>query len=141
MSNQFIIVNPKARTISAARFPSLLDAQAMAGLGNVDHGSLVRGLGYVVDEFGLFVPPMKQSYFGIGSHLIAGTAVFYGYDEAGETIDLRRSAFPDVRWFLGVNDVEASIDHGDTVRPIMAANGVVLWQWPNPPPEGMGHGQ
>jgi hypothetical protein len=138
MSNQFIIVNPKARTISAARFPSLLDAQAMAGLGNVDHGSLVRGLGYVVDEFGLFVPPMQQSYFGIGNHLIAGTAVFYGYDQAGETIDLRRSEFPDVRWYLGVNDVEASIERDEIVRPIIAVNGAVHWQWPQPPPKGFG---
>jgi hypothetical protein len=138
---KFVIVNPKARKIEAVDFESLIHAQALAGLGNVDHGVLGRGvrysIGYVVDEFGLFVPAAEQSYFGSCGLLIAGPAVFYGFDEAGETVDLRRSEFPDVTFYLGVNDVEAAINREEIERPFMAVNGVELWHWPQPAPYGM----
>jgi hypothetical protein len=139
--SQYIIVNPKDRTIKPVLAETLDEAKLVAGLAidSTDHGSLVRGLGYVVYEYGLFVPPAQQSYFGVAGKLIAGTAVFYRYDDMGETQDLRLSEFPDVRWYLGVNDVEASIDRGEIVRPTMSMNNVVFWQWPDPP-KGMGHG-
>jgi hypothetical protein len=133
---RFVIVNPRDRTVKGVNCDSLIDAQVMAGLGNVDHGQIARGLGYVVDEFGLFAPVSEQKYFGLFGHLIAGPAVFYLFDEMGETIDLRRSEFPDVRFYLGVNDVEAAIYRGEIERPFMAVNGVEYWRWPQQPPEG-----
>ena len=133
---RFVIVNPHKRTVAGVDVEGLIDAQALAGLGNVDHGTLAPGLGYVVDEFGMFTPVSEQKYFGLFGHLIAGPAVFYRFDEAGETIDLRRSEFPEVRFYLGINDVEAAIDRREIERPFMAVNGVELWHWPQPAPDG-----
>jgi hypothetical protein len=137
---RFIIVNPHKRTIEAVPFDSLIEAQASVGLDNVDHGALWRGLGYVVHQHSLFFPPSKQAYCGIAHKLIAGPAVFYGYDQAGETVDLRRSELPDMRWYLGVNDVEAAIEREEIVRPIIAMNHAVMWEWPQPAPKGFGYG-
>jgi hypothetical protein len=134
---RFVVVNPRKRTIEGVTFDSVIEAQESIGLHGVDHGVICRGLGYCVYEFGLFVPVAEQHYFGIGGQLIAGPAVFYGYDQAGETIDLRVSEFPDVRFFLGINDVENAIHIGEVERPFMAVNGVELWHWPQPAPEGM----
>ena len=135
---RFVVVDPRKRIVEGVSFDSLREAQAYAGLGHVDHGVIVKGLGYVVDEFGMFTPVSQQKYFGLFGTMIAGPAVFYAYDEAGDTIDLRRSEFPDVRFYLGVNDVEAAIDRGEIERPFMAVNGVELWHWPQPAPDGMG---
>ena len=133
---RFVIVNPHKRTVEGVDVKSLIDAQALAGLINVDHGQVARGLGFVVDEFAMFVSPLIQAYFELGGKLIAGAAVFYRFGELGETLDLRRSEFPDVRWYLGVNDVEASIAREEIVRPIIAVNGMLIWEWPQPAPEG-----
>jgi hypothetical protein len=134
---RFVVVNPHKRTVESVEAASVRDAQNTVGLGKVDHGVIVKGLGYCVDEFGLFVPPSEQKYFGVFGVLIAGPAVFYAYDEAGETLDLRRSEFPDVRFYLGVNDIEAAIERGEIERPFMAVNGIELWRWPQPAPKGM----
>jgi hypothetical protein len=137
----FVTVNPFTRKVEAVNVDHLHDAQALVGLGNVDHGILVRNynfaLGYVVDEFGLFKPVSEQKYFGLCGQLIAGPSVLYAFDDAGETVNLRRSEIPDVRFYLGVNDVEAAIDRGEIERPFMAVNGVELWHWPQPAPKGM----
>ena len=133
---RFVIVDPFARKVEAVDVETLIDAQAIAGLGNVDHGVLAPNLGFVVDEFGLFVPVAEQKYFGLCGHLVAGRAVLYGFDDVGETMNLRRSEIPDVRWYLGVNDIEASIDREEIERPIIAFNSVVIWEWPQPAPDG-----
>jgi hypothetical protein len=134
---RFVVVNPRKRTKEIIECDSVVEAQASVGLYGVDHGSICRGLGYCVYEFGMFVPVAEQHYFGIGGHLIAGPAVFYRYDEMGDTVDLRLSELPDVTFYLGVNDVEAAIDRNEVQRPFMAVNGVELWHWPQPAPEGM----
>jgi hypothetical protein len=142
---RFVVVNPFARKIEAVETETLIDAQTLAGLGNVDHGVLGRGphfsIGYVVDEFGLFVPVSEQKYFGTCGVLIAGTAVFYGFDQAGETVSIRRSEFPDVTFYLGINDVEAAITREEVERPVIAVNGMVIWEWPNPAPADMARTQ
>jgi len=133
---KFVIVKPKERTIETVDAKELVLAEEMAGLkpNAVDHGTLSRSLAYVVYEFGLFVPAEEQSYFSIGHRLIAGPCVLYGYDERGDTVDVLKSQIPDVRWYLGKNDVEAAIDAGEIMRPKAHRNGVKLWQWPEPPP-------
>lgn len=141
---RFIIVNPQQRSVAAMTFDSLREAKVAAGLDPdaTDHGSIqigskgLYGLGYCVYEYSLFVPVERQHYFSLFRLLIGGPAVFYGYDEAGETIDLRKSEFPDVRFYLGINDIEAAIERGEVQRPFMAANGVTMWEWPSPAPAG-----
>jgi hypothetical protein len=132
----FVIVDPKQRTVRTVVCGSLHEAQTLAGLGNVDHGVMSRGVGYVVYEYGFFTPVAEQSYCSIAGRLIAGACVLYGFDELGETVDLMASAVPDVRWYLGANDVEAAIERGEVQRPIIALNGKEEWHWPQPAPEG-----
>lgn len=131
---RYVIVKPKTREVYANNFDTIQDAMVDAGLEPhaVDMGVLARGLGYVVYEYGLFDPPSQTSYCGIAGRLIPGPTVLYGFDEAGETIDLRRSEIPDVAFYLGVNDVEAAIDRNEIERPEISVNGAVLWQWPQP---------
>lgn len=133
---KFVVINPKARTIETVDAKELHDAERGAGLNpdSVDHGVLAPGLAYVVYEFGHFVPAAEQSYFSINRTLISGAAVLYGIDEAGETIDIMKSGIPDVRFYLGANDVEAAIERNEIRRPQMAVNGQQIWAWPNPAP-------
>lgn len=130
------IIKPKQRQVLVEHFETIHDAQAFAGLDNVDHGVLATGLGYVVYEFAMFVPPAQQSYFGLCGRLIAGPAVLYGFNKLGDTIPLRRSEIPDVSFYLGVNDIEAAIERGEITRPYMEINNIRLWQWPHPAPKG-----
>lgn len=134
---QFVVINPQRRQIVAVNHPALHDVIAITDLdpSNVDHGMLSRHIGYVVHEFGLFVPAERQFYFRFGNRLIAGTAVLYGVGDRGETIDLRRSTLPPVTFYLGINDVEASIEHGEIVRPSIFVNGKMIWQWPQAAPK------
>ena len=128
---KYVLVNPILRTATAGDYASLQDAEVAAGLdpGKVDHGMITRSIGYVVFEFGLFAPPEEQHYFAMGRQLIAGSAVLYGVNAWGESVNLHRSTIPDIRWFLGVNDVEAAIVSGEIIRPQTAVNGEVTWQW------------
>lgn len=138
---KFGYINPKDRTATIIEHHSLQDAMKIANLegGSVDFGTVVRGLGVVVYEFGLFVPAQDQHYFGLGGRLWAGNAVLYAYDEGGETIDLPKIDHPIV-WYNDVADVELSIINGGVVRPGMFVNGKMIWRWPDPPPSGMAPG-
>lgn len=131
---RYVIVKPKSREVYAKDFDTINDALVDAGLqpGAVDHGALAPGLGYVVYEYGLFEPPATTAYCSIAGQLIPGATVLYRYDSEGETVDLMRSAIPDVRFYLGVNDVESAIYSGEVERPVIAVNGEVLWRWPEP---------
>jgi hypothetical protein len=130
---RYVIVDPRIRKAFAVDVETIQEAKRIAEIGNVDHGQLARGLGYCVYEYAMFEPPPdKQAYCSINGHLIPGPAVLYGYDEAGETIDLRLSEIPTIRWYLGINDVEAAIERGEIVRPYVAVNDEVLWEWPAP---------
>jgi hypothetical protein len=136
--NTFIVVNPRRRAVEAVDANTVPEVRDMIGLGNVDHGIAMPGLGYCVYEFSLFVPPSEQHYFGLRGTLFAGPTIFYAFDAvSGETLRLRRSEFPEVRFYLGINDVEAAIQRGEVERPFMAVNGVRLWEWPQPAPESM----
>jgi hypothetical protein len=130
---RYVIVDPRIRKVFAVDVETIQEAQRIAEIGNVDHGQLAQGLGYCVYEYAMFEPsPDKQAYCGINGHLIPGPAVLYAFDEMGETIDLRLSEVPDVRWYLGINDVEAAIERREIVRPYVAVNDDVLWEWPAP---------
>jgi hypothetical protein len=134
---RFVIVDPKQRTIKTVDCADIIEAQDLAGLGDVDHGMIGRnpkgGIAYCIGDQSMFEPsPAQQSYCGLAGRLMAGPLVLYAFDERGETKDLRRSEVPDVQWYLGVNDVEAAIDRNEIARPIIAVNDIILWQWPQP---------
>lgn len=127
---RFIIVDPRKRTVEPFD-GEFEEAKVAAGLDptTVDHGVIAPGLAIVVYEYSLMMPPHEQAYCGIGSTLVAGPAVFYGFDKHGETVPLRKSEFPDVRFYLGINDVEAAIERGEIVRPFNAFNDAVFWEF------------
>jgi hypothetical protein len=134
----FGIIDPSKKRRRVIRCSDIIDAQRRAEIGSgVDHGVVTRGakggVGIVVSEFGLFEPKETQGYFAIGQRLYAGIAVLYGFDAYGETTDL--DGLPDVRWFDDAADVERSITMKLIMRPSMAANGQLIWQWPEPKPD------
>jgi hypothetical protein len=115
------------------------DAKKIAGLDplKTDHGVVWRdyrvgGIAIVVYEFGLFIPRDQQRYFAIRDQLYAGAAILYGFDAAGETVDLRE--LPAVYFFGSAEEVERAIVGRQINRPILAVNNEVLWRWPEPPP-------
>jgi hypothetical protein len=115
------------------------DLYEQLGLGhNVDHGTVVPphvlpsgfGIAIVVDGFGLFKPVAEQRYFAIARELYAGNAVLYGFDEAGECVDLAEMP---IVIFMTAAGVEEAITRGQIDRPRTMVNGAQVWQWPDPP--------
>lgn len=134
---KFAVIHPSARVVNPADVPDLIDAEKLAGLtpGEVDHGTIRRGIGIVVGEFSLFEPSDKQHYFAIGSRLYAGPAVLYAYDYAGQTVDFYFDGRQMIgRWFDDASEVEAAIAGGVIVRPQVAIGDRVYWRWPEPRP-------
>jgi hypothetical protein len=140
----FLIIRPATREVVPIEAKELHDVYDAAGLAHmeVDHGLVRRahddkpGVGVVVFEWGFRVEAAKQHYFAIYSKLYAGTAVAYGFDEAGETIDLPFDAMPEVDWFADHHAVEAAIRDGALKRPQLRVDGRLLWQWPEPFTQG-----
>jgi hypothetical protein len=126
---QFAIVNVTTLTVGVIECDDLIAAQIAAGLKLVDHGVVAPGLGIVVDEFGLYTPPDKQSYFAIFRRLYAGNGVLYGFNRHGESVDL--IAIPPVVFMPSARAVERNIEIGAVQRPQTTINGEVIWQWPD----------
>lgn len=130
---QFAIIRPKTQDVLSLRCRELRDTYVIAGLEplKIDHGIVIRtphgGIGIVVYEYSLFVPPAEQSYFAINGRLYGGNAVLYGF---GETISL--PALLPVVFLPNAAAVERNITLGLVQRPQMIANDEVLWQWPDP---------
>ena len=146
---KFLLIDAKAKTMKVENHKDLKDAQAALGLASVDHGSLIRGLGYVVDEFGMFAAPDKQHYFAFGEKQIAGNCVMYGYADNGMTVDVDGGANLGLRFsiqgiesiisfFDGHEEIERDIERHALLRPQIKYDGKVIWQWPAPAPKGMG---
>ena len=127
---QFAIVDVTQKIVGVVDCDDLLEAQALAGLGGVDHGVVCPGVGIVVDEFGLFAPPDEQSYFAINGRLYAGNGVLYGFNKGGELVDLAQ--VPAVMFMPSARAVERNIEIGTVLRPEISVNGVVTWRWPDP---------
>ena len=101
----------------------------------VDHGTVIPGLGIVVYEYSLF--DEQAAWFGAGGQLFAGKAVVYGYDGQGEGVDVKQSPAQfthnkeiHLRFYHSAAEVEAAIMLAEIQRPQMRVNGAVLWQWP-----------
>lgn len=111
------------------------DLYARLGLGdNVDHGMIASpssmpsgvGISIVVDGFSLFKPASGQRYFAIGRTLYGGNALLYGFDEAGETVDLEEVPLV---VFMTAAGVEDAIRRGQIDRPSSSINGKRFWEW------------
>lgn len=129
---RFLTIQPAKKFSVWVQAPSLTSAMALIDLDKVDHGVVSPGLGIVVYEYGLFVPPAEQHYFSIRAKLYAGNAVLYAFDKMGETVSLARHAVPEIVFMPSAASVERSIQLGLVERPQMAINGEVTWQWPEP---------
>jgi hypothetical protein len=135
---KFGAIDPRTTRVEFVEAAELDAAKAAAGLHplRVDHGvlwrdpALGRGASIVVYEFGLYVP--SQRYFAIGRSLFGGPAVIYGFDNAGEAVDLDK--LPPVYFFRDAEEVERAIGTGQIQRPVMVINDDVIWKWPEPPP-------
>src|SRR5215831_4479312 len=118
---KFGIVDPRTARAEIIEAPDWQTAGKEIGLesGRTDSGMIVRdatgGLAYFCYEFGLFVPTDQQSYFSIlgldRKPLIAGAAVFYAFDAAGETVDLEE--LPPLLFYRDAHEVEKAIRAGD----------------------------
>jgi hypothetical protein len=94
------------------------------------------GIEIAVYEYGLYADPSAQEYFSIGRALFAGNAVLFGFDEAGNTVDIPlHPLFP--QWYRDGHDVEAAIRAGKIDRPVFVVNGVIMWQWPDRKPDNV----
>ena len=135
---KFGIIDPAAKTLVVRDFETLRDAQRAAGLDKVDHGTIARGLAIVVYEFGFFEPADRTHYFSVTGGLYAGNAVLYGYDEAGETVDVHESMVPPITFFDTVGDIVVAMIRGLVRRPRHSVNNEPpTWQWPQPMPAYM----
>jgi hypothetical protein len=125
------IVN--ARTIRAALRSVELDPL------QTDHGIVERangrGIGIIVHEYGLFVPPPQQTYFAINKRLYAGNAILYAFNSAGETINIERPLPLMIHWLRNALEVEQAITLGIVLRPQQRINNQVTWSWPQEVPK------
>ena len=130
---KFVIIDATAREVKTVECETLQDAEALAGLdkGKVDHGSIARNIGYVVDEHGLFKPIAEQHYFVMNSRLVAGNSVLYAYNDLGDTIDMQRAP---MIFFLEnrLEVIESAFAKGICHRPQLKINDKIIWQWPEP---------
>jgi hypothetical protein len=129
---RFVTVDPTNGTLEEIEADAFETAVEAAGLkrGETDIGIVSPGVAIVVYEFGLYVPREEARYFAIRDQLFAGKALLYGFNNVGETIDLR--AYPVPTFFDSWQHVEAAITAGFIRRPRMTVNGQEVWRWPQP---------
>jgi hypothetical protein len=135
---KFGIIDPRACTFTIGDFATIEDAERAAGLtpGAIDHGTVTRGLGIIVSEYGLFDPPDRQHYFSIDRRLYAGGAVLYRVDSRGITIDLEFGGRWFGSWYADAGEVEQAIREGAIERPQQGFGELIVWRWPGPRPDG-----
>ena len=146
---KFVIIEPAFELARTFHTDDILEgAEREAGLepGHVDHGTLRRcgkggpGLCYVVYDYGL-MDDTVQHWLSIGQLLIAGNAVFYSFDDEGETVDVDWREVPPVKYYHSKDEVEAAIARGDITRPATrigtSDKGIpdqmeTIWEWNRP---------
>lgn len=125
---QFLHIDPKARTVKIVEAKEWQDVSPNLKRTEVDFGTVMPGVSIIVYEYGLLEG--SGPYFALMGQLYSGDAVLYGYDEAGETIDM-----PDIpqlfapEWLADKIEVELAIMAGIVERPVSTVNGAVFWQW------------
>jgi hypothetical protein len=154
---KFVILNPDAKSMRVIDVADMQAAKRQAHLDKVDFGSISHdpGIGIVVYEFGL-CEPGKHKYFALNKQLYAGAAVLFGFDAAGDTIDvplqpelrevpinehgrcIQTSVLwrPDghgygINWLADEAAVEMAITAKVVARPTVSINGRLIAEWPN----------
>ena len=131
---KYATINAKTEEIKVVNVDDINEAKVMAGLEplGTDHGTVARGIGITVYEFGLLEP--TEDYMIIGRQLFAGNAVLYAYSPYdGETINFVEATIPtlNIKFLHGIEAVEEAIVNGLVVRPYVAFNGEVMQLWRN----------
>lgn len=132
----FIVVQPHDESAEVVEFDDLRDVIKEYRLGEVDHGTIARGVGFVTYEFALFTPKEDQHYFTVleTRRLFAGTIIFYGFNLLGHTIDLRdMSKVGSIAWLQDHSVVEEMIRARVIIRPQIRVGETIVWSWPEPP--------
>jgi hypothetical protein len=141
---KYVTIETKSKHCALGDFENLHAAERAIGLDpfKTDHGVIrragaVTGIGFVVFEFAFYVPASEQHYCGIGSRLIAGDAVLYGFRKDGKSVDLTDDDLQAVavRWFNDVDEIETEIAAGTLVRPEITINKELIWRWPQATPK------
>jgi hypothetical protein len=134
---KFGVVDPRCIRAEVIDAPNWTDAAKQAGLesGHIDHGMLRRdgdgGIAYFCCQFAMFMPVSKQRYFSVGRRLIAGSALIYAFNEAGEERDLVK--MPPIIFYRDAAQVEKAIAARNIDRPTMTIDGMQIWAWPQWP--------
>jgi hypothetical protein len=130
---RYLHIDPTAKTVKPVFAISPHDAVKGLHSGNVDHGVVYqtteRGVGLFVYEYGLCEG--NGPYFELYGNLYSGDAVLYGFDHAGETIDMREDEDFIIKpqWLADKVEVELAIAAGVVERPETRVNGAVIWSW------------
>jgi hypothetical protein len=132
---KFIRIKPAEQAIAIIEAADAHEAAPDLQRKGVDYGVFGKlpdggGIGYYVFEYGLYADDLP--YFAINHRLYAGDALFFRYDEPGDTIDIGDWMPPLPLWLRDKSAVERAIAEGQVERPVAAINGVVVWSWPSP---------
>jgi hypothetical protein len=127
---KFVIVDPFAVKAELHDEPSFTAALAAAQLksGEIDFGALSPSIHIVVWEYSFYAPIEKQRYFAINKSLFAGHALLFQVDDKRDTVDFDQP-IPPVRFFRDAAAVEMAIANNEVMRPEVAINDEVFWQW------------
>lgn len=159
---RFILIDPHSRRLRHVNARDLRAAQAGVKLVDVDHGTIAPGISIVTDEYALCRGDKKtpQKYFALNGQLYGGPAVLYGFDNAGETMDVPLKPIQVIgedhlvidpghlhrvigyrqtgqianfviTWLASEREVELAIMAGVVERPTVRVNGLVIAAWPN----------
>jgi hypothetical protein len=123
---RFVRIDPTAKTVTAVEAEEAIDAAQTLKSGEIDFGTVAPGISIIVWEYGLLEG--DGPYFVLDQQLYAGEAILYGYDEAGETVDMPTLADPPL-WLADKTEVELAILAGLVERPESRVNGALIWRW------------
>lgn len=130
---QYGIVDPHICALALIRAEDFDTAKRAAGLHplQVDHGPVTRNVAICVAEDGLLEAKPGAAYFALARQLYAGSAVLYGFNERGETVDFVPDTrlMDSLRFYRTAAEADAAIRRGEIARPRQTVNGMVLWEW------------
>jgi hypothetical protein len=141
MRVNYILINPDQKQCHLAACSSIEEAYSMVELKTdtefgVDHAVVwrspgLRSLSIAVEGCSL-LDGADRGLFSLAGRLLAGPAVLYACDEAGETVSAVMGDLPPLTWYQNARAAELAICHGEIERPRIRIGDQVLWEWPQP---------
>lgn len=144
----FCIVEPEYSNYKLVDAPSMDSALELAGLqsGRLDHGVLIRAvptqdsdeppftIALFAYEFGLYQRDTHYWTVPVSADVYCGNTVLYEATIEGDTIDFKHpDVLKGIKFYHGHEQLERAIQANKVRRPKIAINGLVVWEWPNPP--------